>query len=212
MNERRGITRNEFNLGVLLNITDEFIPELSMNEQQDVPPFELSVRNNSNFMKFSVNYTTQIAALTHHNSQSSCPTSQKTPKYQFTTLKGEPSLDLKPIYYQAENLVKSTFAKYDIVMDLNHTLEDGFTCDILVSRSTVIAVQEFVLMKNYVWLESLVVSDPYRRQGIGKNFIKRLIDIAKAVKKSILLYSLMESLPFYFSCGFQLCPQCTFLD
>jgi GNAT superfamily N-acetyltransferase len=224
LDERRGITRNEFNLGILLNITDEFIPELSMDDDQRIPSFSSSVESYGNFIELSLSKNTDSFIDSSCNQSISSNSSdtrvieyynelKQNQKYQFTTINGEPPLALKHIYNQADTLVKSTFAKYDVLMDLNHTVEDGFTSDILLSNNNiVVGVQEFVLMKGYLWLESLIVSESFRRQGIGKVFLKRLIDIGRAVKKSILLYALMESLPFYFSCGFQLCPQCNLIN
>ncbi|KAJ3366901.1 hypothetical protein HDU91_001687 [Kappamyces sp. JEL0680] len=183
VDQKRGLNVAVGNLGVVLHITDEYIPELDMDENQDYP--------------------TACASLTFD-----CP------DIRAVTVKDNVSPELSLLLSHAEQLVKTTFASYEILMDLVHTREDGFTLDLIVdfAQSRVIASQEFVFMKKYLWLESLVVSSEYRRKGYGRALIKRLIKIASAAQKSILLYSLFDSLPFYFSCGFQLSKDFPFME
>jgi hypothetical protein len=175
VDSRRGLKDGpSASLGVILHITDDYIPELDLDP--DCQPLEL------------------------------CTTPAFSGSIRYLYVCGQSAIDsISNVFDQAENLVRLTFAAYDILMDLTHTRE-GFHCDIIVddASSAVIGSQEFVFMKKYLWIESLVVSNRFRRKGYGKEMIKRLMKLASISGKSILLYSLFDSLPFYFSCGFQL--------
>ena len=69
----------------------------------------------------------------------------------------------------------------------------------------VVAVVEFVYMKRYLWIESIVVSADHRGLGLGKQLMHGLILNAKKREKKILLYSLDSVVEYYQSLyGFHL--------
>ncbi|KAI8899187.1 hypothetical protein BC833DRAFT_390734 [Globomyces pollinis-pini] len=96
-------------------------------------------------------------------------------KIKLNTFVKEPATDYqKFIFGRAENLVKCQFEQYGITMDLYRTREEGFTTEVFVDyQDDVVACQEFVLMKKYLWLESLVVAAKFRHRGIGKSLVNR---------------------------------------
>ncbi|KAJ3270225.1 hypothetical protein HDV01_000442 [Terramyces sp. JEL0728] len=92
--------------------------------------------------------------------------------------KGEPVdvYDLA-LLERAEALVAGTFGEKEILMDLIHTKEDGFTTEVVMddTHDQVVAAQEFVFMEKYIWVESFVIDTSYRGQGIGKELMERLV-------------------------------------
>lgn len=162
------------NLGIVLRITDELIPELDLDPNQNLPSFSPSLP----FSTLSV--------------QNGCPSDKGCWTYS--------------LFERAEKMVSNIFLQFDVVLDLQHTRKDLFTTDIIYDSSSkeVVATMEFVVMQKYLWVESLCVAEQYRRQGLGRCLVDRLIDIATARNKTILLYSLFDSIKFYLSVGFNL--------
>jgi GNAT superfamily N-acetyltransferase len=76
------------------------------------------------------------------------------------------------LFMQSEAMIKSAFDEEGIDMDLVHTKEDGFTTVVFLKDSVVLATFEFVMMESYLWIESLVVSKPYRNKGIGTSVLE----------------------------------------
>ena len=174
MDSKRNMLGATANLGNVLHITEDYIPELNMAKDQNIPE-----------SAFQFSHPWSIATFA---AQREC------------------TGDSAAVLDNAEALVRNTFLDYEISMDLNHTKEDGFTSEVLYDSVTknVVGVMEIVLMEKYLWVESLVISKESRRQGIGRTFVKRLIDIASSLHKTILLYSLFDSVKFYTNCGFKL--------
>lgn len=169
--EKRRNVLQFFNLGNRLFITDDFLPCLEMDSNQSFQ-------------------------------QTSCVPSLATDSF-FTTLTTETLANHVALFKAANDLVESTFGSYDVQMNLEHTKNDNFTTDILFDKAkeSVVAVAEYVFMQDFLWVESLVVDTNYRRKGVAKQMIHRLKEIAKERGKSLLLYSLFDSLPFYFKLG-----------
>lgn len=162
------------NLGIVLRITDDLIPELDMDPSQDIPPFISSL---------------PISTLTVQNGAPTDPTC-------WTSL----------LFERAEKMVSGIFHQFDVNLDLQHTRKDLFTTDIVYDSNSqdVVAAMEFVIMQKYLWVESLCVNEKNRRLGLGRCLVDRLAEIAKARNKTILLYSLFDSIKFYLSVGFNL--------
>ncbi|KAJ3324285.1 hypothetical protein HDV06_000324 [Boothiomyces sp. JEL0866] len=173
----------EKNLGNFLHITNDYNKDLSMARVQNIllPPI---------------------------------PRTLKEYGFILYRIKGEPA-DVydQDILDRAETLVSSTFGERDILMDLIHTKEDGFTTEVVVddTHEQIVATQEFVFMEKYIWIESFVISNSYRGQGIGRELIERFKTISRQCQKPILLYSLPSSLDFYHRCGFTPSVECKFI-
>ena len=161
------------NLGIVLRITDDLIPELDMDPSQDLPPFCSSL---------------PFSTLTVQNGapDTTCWTSL--------------------LFERAEKMVSGIFYQFDVNLDLQHTRKDLFTTDIVYDSNSqdVVAAMEFVIMQKYLWVESLCVNEKNRRLGLGRCLVDRLTEIAQARNKTILLYSLFDSIKFYLSVGFNL--------
>jgi N-acetylglutamate synthase-like GNAT family acetyltransferase len=107
------------------------------------------------------------------------------------------------IFENAQNLTQAVFQKFGCSTNLNHTEIDDFTTwAIIDDNENVIAVLEYVIMKGYVWIESLCVAEYMRNHGLGNMMINRLVDLGKFLKKDLLLFSLVESWNFYQTIGF----------
>ena len=172
--------RNGFgasNLGIVLRITDELISDFEMDPCQNIPSLLCESQSLTEC---------DFSALTISNGQ---------------IIDSSWSAN---ILDRAEEMVKSIFLEFDVVLDLSHTKKDLFTADILYDKKSdiIVAVMEFVQMQKYLWVESLCVNQQFRKRGVGKFLIRRLLDIARANKKSLLLYSLFDSVKFYLSVGF----------
>ncbi|KAJ3215195.1 hypothetical protein HK099_006480 [Clydaea vesicula] len=110
-------------------------------------------------------------------------------------------------FYQANEMVKENFLELDVDADLSFIIDDGFSCEIIFEKEeideNVLGVSMFVYMKKYIWVEDVVVDKKFRGIGVGKVLIKRLKEMAVYREKSILLYSLSNSIPFYEKEGFK---------
>ncbi|KAJ3260119.1 hypothetical protein HK103_001195 [Boothiomyces macroporosus] len=134
-------------------------------------------KNLGNFLHITNDYNRDLSMARIQNILLP-PIPNKLKEYGFVLhrFKGEP-VDVydQDILDRAETLVSRTFGEKDILMDLIHTKEDGFTTEVIVddTHDQIVAAQEFVFMEKYIWIESFVVSNTYRGQGIGKELMER---------------------------------------
>jgi len=70
-------------------------------------------------------------------------------------------------------------------------------------KQTVIAEAEFIKDTNqFTITDVFIVNREYRNMGYGSMLMYTLMGVAKAEKKVIVLFALVQSLPFYLKCGF----------
>jgi GNAT superfamily N-acetyltransferase len=119
---------------------------------------------------------------------------------------GVPSnTELVALLYQAEMLLKSSFSKQNLVVDLIHTWEDQFATSLVTFEGTVIAVTEYATMQKYLWIESIAVDEKFRKRGIGRYIVSKYCILTadwlnwQEYKKSLCCYIVL-SLRFHSIC------------
>lgn len=148
-------TYPEWNLGKMLRITEEIIDSFSYAATQSIPLITIPI----------LNYL--------HDNQTPELISMSTKDLSFSGVVNGTNTNGFGLdgwmFEKAEEVVKIGFGGFGVEMDLHHTRHHFFTCDMIVShqKRKVLAVQEFVVMKDYLWVESLVVLEEVRRSGLG---------------------------------------------
>lgn len=187
-----GLSNEKQNLGNALNITDQYIEDLSGDPDQTVcltnPMFDgpFQYDDEGNLLKFIlIQSETQM----------------------------EVQPELKRLYEQANAMVKQEFATKDMLVHLDWSMDEGMTIDLLIKETPtlfsctneVVGLCEYVFMKKYLWLEVIAIQPNFRNLGIGRLLMERLIHIAANRHKDILLYALEDVVPFYQHLGFEFC-------
>ena len=127
----------------------------------------------------------------------------ETEEYKTYLITGPPTSKLANVFAKAKQLTKITFQKLGLPTNLDHTKNDRFTTMAISNqKGDIVAVAEYVFMRDYIWIESLCVSQEFQNQGIGHMMFNMLYHIGSLVKKELLLFSLNSAVQFYKSCGF----------
>lgn len=69
-------------------------------------------------------------------------------------------------------------------------------------KQKIITEIEFIRDGNQITVTDVFVNHDYRRTGYGSMLMYALMGVAKAEKKVIVLFALVQALPFYLKCGF----------
>ena len=190
-NERRKSAENQM-------LDREF--QLAKLRGLDYPGYFNSKRNLGNYLHLTASF---MPGLDKCKQQKLPVTTFETKEFNTYLITGPPASNLLSIYNKARKLTKSTFANLGLSTSLYHTKNDQFTTMAITNhKQDIVAVAEYVLMRNYVWIESLCVSKEFQGLGIGHMMFNMLYHIGQLVKKELLLYSLNSAVPFYKSCGF----------
>ncbi|KAJ3091734.1 hypothetical protein HK102_013624 [Quaeritorhiza haematococci] len=105
-------------------------------------------------------------------------------------------------FEQARQIVKAEIRSSQVSsLDFKKLyVSHGFAVDVVINvlSGEVVATGQYVLMREYLWIEALAVKREFQKMGFGKMLMNRISDVAAACKKDILLYVPNESSRSYF--------------
>jgi len=169
------------NLGIRLGITSRHDAELTLDADQTPPPFPpfLTLPAQSGAI-----FPTILSIITIK---------------QDSDLTG----DAESLYYEADQWIRDLFAQKGISTHLDTTFAHHFTTLLIIDPSTrqLVATCEAVFMRKYLWIEVLAVKDTWRRRGVGRAIMERLMSWAKGRSKEMGLFAVWSAVPFYDSLG-----------
>ena len=166
----------------------------------DFPGYLNTRRNLGNYLHLTASFNPSFDKC---KEQTLPVTVFKTEEYNTYLITGPSPPALSDVFSKAKKLTKCTFTKLGLSTNLYHTKNDQFTTMAISNKNQdIVAVAEYVFMRDYVWIESLCVASEFQGQGIGHMMFNMLYHIGHLVKKELLLYSLHSAVPFYKSCGF----------
>ncbi|KAJ3209349.1 hypothetical protein HDU67_006265 [Dinochytrium kinnereticum] len=168
------------NLGVYLNITQKFIPDLNMDLDQSVP----SLPYGPVYLK-DTSRSVVIKGIYDEEAIESSPAIRQ-------------DLD------NAEDLVAKQFAAKNVIADLKGVREDGFSLEYAKDANTgkILGAAEFVHMRRYIWLDHLAVDLEARGLGVGVALLNRLKYVAASRGKQLFCFALHDVASWYAHQGF----------
>ncbi|KAI9204275.1 uncharacterized protein BJ171DRAFT_122302 [Polychytrium aggregatum] len=104
------------------------------------------------------------------------------------------------LYEAASQLLVDEFNRIAITTSaLDSIFEYGLSCEIVVDEVTneVMGVVKYVVLKRYVYVDTLAIASNYQRRGIGSLLMNRMKQISIERSRPIFLYATCSAVEFY---------------